>query len=80
MSPVLAEENATPATTRFKVGRDVPYGSGLKYKKCYGRPGNNRDGQAGSPPRTLLDQEWKKGKPHDRYRDQRTAGSRCCHD
>ncbi len=50
--PVLAQENTAPATIRSKVGRNAPCpcGSGLKFKKCHGRLGNNRDGKAGPAP------------------------------
>ena len=46
---VLAQENAAPAAARSKVGRNAPCpcGSGLKFKKCHGRLGNNGDGKAG---------------------------------
>jgi uncharacterized protein len=49
---LLAQEEAPPARTFGKTGRNAscPCGSGLKYKKCHGQIGNNRDGKAGPTP------------------------------
>jgi uncharacterized protein len=49
---LLAQEEAPPARTFGKTGRNAscPCGSGLKYKKCHGQLGNNRDGKAGPTP------------------------------
>ncbi len=49
---LLAQEESPPAGTFSKTGRNAPCpcGSGLKFKKCHGRPGNKGDGQAGQSP------------------------------
>jgi uncharacterized protein len=49
---LLAQEEAPPAGTFSKTGRNAPCpcGSGLKFKKCHGRPASSRDGKAGPAP------------------------------
>jgi uncharacterized protein len=49
---LLAQEEAPPAKTFGKTGRNAPCpcGSGIKFKKCHGRPANSGDGQEGPTP------------------------------
>ena len=49
---LLAQEEAPPAGPFSKTGRNAPCpcGSGLKFKKCHGRPGNKGDGKTALPP------------------------------
>jgi hypothetical protein len=49
---LLAQAEGRAEAGTEKVGRNAPCpcGSGLKYKKCHGRPGNSGDGKAGLTP------------------------------
>ncbi|MGB8335238.1 MAG: anaerobic sulfatase maturase [Desulfobacterales bacterium] len=49
---LLAQEEARPAGTFGKPGRNAPCpcGSGLKFKKCHGRLANSGDGKTGLSP------------------------------
>jgi uncharacterized protein len=64
---VLAQEEAPPARTFGKAGRNAPCpcGSGLKYKRCHGRFGNKGERPSGSKPRApflIKDGKWSIGK------------------
>ena len=49
---LLAQAEGRAEAGPEKIGRNAPCpcGSGLKYKKCHGRPGNSGDGKAGPTP------------------------------
>ena len=49
---LLAQAEGRAETGPEKIGRNAPCpcGSGLKYKKCHGQPGNSGDGKAGPTP------------------------------
>jgi len=49
---LLAQAEGRAEAGPEKIGRNAPCpcGSGLKYKKCHGRPGNSGDGKAGETP------------------------------
>jgi uncharacterized protein len=64
---LLAQEEAPPARTFGKAGRNAPCpcGSGLKYKRCHGRFGNKGERPSGSKPRApflIKDGKWSIGK------------------
>ncbi len=49
---LLAQAEGRAEAGPEKIGRNAPCpcGSGLKYKKCHGRPGNSGGGKAGPTP------------------------------
>jgi uncharacterized protein len=49
---LLAQAEGRAEAGPAKIGRNAPCpcGSGLKYKKCHGRPGNSGGGKAGPTP------------------------------
>jgi len=49
---LLAQAEGRAEAGHEKIGRNAPCpcGSGLKFKKCHGRPGNSGGGKAGPTP------------------------------